>query len=369
MLGRPPRLMRSPRMAWLAATAMLFAWTSIGGCASVGPRTVSRDQFDYNGAIADATQEQLLLNLVRLRYAESPMFLRVSSVISQYSRISTVDATVGGGAALAGGRNVSGAVGGGVTWADRPTITYIPVSGQEFSRNLLRPLPPATLFEMMMSGWPADLVLRVSVWSINQIDNAVARPSYQRSADPRLFQLFKVWRRLRLAGVLGMRKVAIDDDRSELVVFLLDQRASPELARDIARLRRLLGLDPSIREVRLTYGLLPDEPDQIAVLTGSVYDIMLNLACQLDVPEAHVRAGRAAPTARPGPEGEEPPIQVRFSGEEPKDAFVAVKTQGYWFYIDQNDRESKRAFSFLQLLLNLAETDSQDRGPIVTISN
>lgn len=37
--------------------------------------------------------------------------------------------------------------------------------------------------------------------------------------------------------------------------------------------------------------------------------------------------------------------------------------------VRQNDRTSKRAFSFLQLLLNLAETEVQDQGPLVTISN
>lgn len=366
MVRSQPRWMRT---AMTVLWAVLLVSMPIDGCASVGPRTVPKDQFDYNGAIADATQEQLLLNLVRLRYAETPLFLRVSSVISQYSRISSVDAAVGGGGASQGGRNVSGSVGGGVTWADRPTITYVPVSGREFSRNLLRPLPPAALFEMMMSGWPAELVLRVSVWSINGINNAVARPSYRRRADPKLAELFEVWRRLRHAGVLGMHRVAVDKDRDELAVFLLDRRASPELARYIAQFRELLRLDSSAREFRLTYGLLPDESNQIAVLTGSVFDIMLNLAYQFGVPDEHVSDGRTAETARLGAAGERPPIQIRFSRDEPENAFVAVKTQGYWFYIDQNDRTSKRAFSFLQLLLNLAETEVQDQGPLVTISN
>ena len=339
------------------------------GCASVGPQTVPQDQFNYNGAIAGAAHEQILLNLIRLRYAEMPMFLRVSSVIAQYSRVARLDASVGAGNAPTGDTNASGALGGGVVWADRPTITYIPVSGQEFSRNLLRPLRPDALFEMMMSGWPAELVFRVSVWSINGLDNAVARPPHRRDIDPKLLELLKLWPLLRQARVLGMRKVPTADDQSELRLFLFDQDASPEVARDIARFRELLEIEPSVRELDLTYGLRPAESDQIAVLTGSVYDIMLDLAWQLDVPQEHVKTGRAGETAQLGGASGRPPIDVRSSTEEPRNAFVAVRAQDHWFYIDQDDRESKRAFSFLQLLLNLADTDAPPAGPIVTISN
>ena len=51
---------------------------ALAACRSIGPSTVPRDQFNYNQAIADSTEEQLLLNLVRLRYAETPVFLKVS---------------------------------------------------------------------------------------------------------------------------------------------------------------------------------------------------------------------------------------------------------------------------------------------------
>ncbi len=349
--------------------AVLLVSTCVGGCGSVGPRTVPQDQFNYNGAIADAAHEQILLNLIRLRYAEMPMFLRVSSVIAQYSRVAQLNASVGAGNAPSGDTNASGALGGGVVWADRPTITYIPVSGQEFSRNLLKPLRPEALFEMIMAGWSTDLVFRIALWSINDLDNAVARPPHRRAIDPKLIELLEVWPRLRQAGALGMRKVPTSDGRSELMLFLFDQDASPEVARDIARFRELLEIEPTVGELHLAYGLRPAESDQIAVLTGSVYDIMLDLAWQLDVPEEHVKTGRAGETAQLRGASERPPIDVRSSAEEPRNAFVAVRAQDHWFYIDQNDRESKRAFTFLQLLLSLADTDTPPAGPIVTITN
>jgi hypothetical protein len=43
------------------------------GCtSSIGVKTVPRDQFDYAEALRDAWKEQMLLNLVGLRYAEAP---------------------------------------------------------------------------------------------------------------------------------------------------------------------------------------------------------------------------------------------------------------------------------------------------------
>ena len=42
------------------------------------------DRFDYNEALARSSKEQLLINLVRLRYDDVPVFLAVDSVLTQY---------------------------------------------------------------------------------------------------------------------------------------------------------------------------------------------------------------------------------------------------------------------------------------------
>ncbi len=337
------------------------------GCASVGPKTVPHDQFNYNAAIAESSQEQLLLNLVRLRYNETPVFLKVGSVISQYSRIASANAAVGANTSVVGDNTAS--AGGRLSWADRPTITYIPISGQEFARNLLTPIPPSAIFNMVQSGWPADLVLPLTVWSINQIGSDIARPSSHQQADPELAEMLKVWRRLRDSGELGVRRAPVKDGHGYSILFLREGPLSGQAANDFQRFAELLGIDPQARQFPMTYGLVPEKENGIAVLTGSIWEIMLNIAWQFEVPARHIQNGRTGETFQSTHQGGAAPIEVQFSEQEPDDAYVTVQAHGYWFYIDQRDPGSKRTFSFLQLLLNLAETSTPDATPVFTISN
>ena len=68
-----------------------IALVVLNGCATIGPGTVPRDRFDYNTAIADSWKEQTLLNIVKLRYADMPLFVEVASVVSGYSLESAVN--------------------------------------------------------------------------------------------------------------------------------------------------------------------------------------------------------------------------------------------------------------------------------------
>ena len=72
-----PRI--SPRRKkWIILATML----SLTGCASVGPKTIPRDRFDYVNGIAVSWKRQTLLNIVKLRYADTPVFLELSQIVS-----------------------------------------------------------------------------------------------------------------------------------------------------------------------------------------------------------------------------------------------------------------------------------------------
>ena len=54
------------------------------GCAGVGPRALETARGSYNEVLRDTADEQLLANLVRLRYRDRPFFLEVSAVTTQF---------------------------------------------------------------------------------------------------------------------------------------------------------------------------------------------------------------------------------------------------------------------------------------------
>src|SRR5216683_1066587 len=127
------------RQPALAVFAGLTIWVT--GCRSIGPHTVATDRFDYSTAIADSWKQQTLLNIVKLRYMDLPVFVDVSSVVSGYSMQTGV--SVNG--ALSSERAVQGnyaSVGGQAIYTDRPTITYVPLTGEKFLRGLITPIDP-----------------------------------------------------------------------------------------------------------------------------------------------------------------------------------------------------------------------------------
>ena len=127
------------------------------GCTALGPRTIRRDRFDYIQALRESWKEQMLLNIVGLRYSELPLFVEVTSVINQYRIEAGLESTTSTGDDSLLAR---------LSASDQPTITYVPLSGEKFTRELLTPVPPSAIVSMLQSGWPASLVFRLSVRAI-----------------------------------------------------------------------------------------------------------------------------------------------------------------------------------------------------------
>ena len=135
--------------AFLTAVVLIF----LTGCSHIGPKTVPRDRFDYNNAIADSWKEQTLLNIVKLRYADMPLFVEVASVVSGYTLESSVSlgGTVSSKDAIQGDFIALGTAG---KYTDRPTITYAPITGKKSNKSFLM-----ILFSLTESGSKQGLPL------------------------------------------------------------------------------------------------------------------------------------------------------------------------------------------------------------------
>lgn len=345
----------------LAGALVLLASMTAAGCPSLGPNTIARDRFDYGEAIATSFKEQMLLNVVRLRYVDPPLFVDVSSVINQYSLEGEVNGSLNW---VGGDGNDVQALGGHVRYGDRPTITYAPLVGQKFTKSILTPLPPGAILFLVQSGWSVEIVFRMTVQAVNGVYNRMGAPSLGRGlADPDWDELIAGMARIQRSGAIGMRVESPDHPESAVIVFR--RRETPEIIADLASVRRILKLPEAENSFHLTYGADASGPTDLAVQTRSIFEIMAELASQVDVPEVHVAEGRTQ-KSHLEPDDPERLVHIHSGEEKPAEAFVSVRFRDHWFWIDDRDLGSKRTFTFLMLLYNVTQT-GEGAVPLLTI--
>lgn len=148
------------------ASALLFA------CTNIGPKTIPRDRFEYNQSISESWKEQTLLNIVKIRYADMPLFVEVASIVSGYTLESSISAGVSQSSTNLL-EDDSLALGGRTKFTDRPTIKYAPITGSQFNKSFMTPIPPRVILFLVQSGWPVDLIFPLTVESMNGLRSQV----------------------------------------------------------------------------------------------------------------------------------------------------------------------------------------------------
>ena len=221
------RTVKSGRHGLLGIVAL--ALLAVTGCHHIGPPTVAVDRFDYSTAIADSWKQQTLLNIVKLRYMDLPVFVDVASIVSGYSMQTGVNVT----GTLSSDGAVQGdfaSVGGQAIYTDRPTITYVPLTGEKFLRGLITPIDPKNVFFLLQSGYAADFILGMAIESLNGVRNRSTAGGVVRDADPDFVRALQLLREVQGAGAFGMR---VEEDKvkgSTGVVFFRRDDVPPEIA-------------------------------------------------------------------------------------------------------------------------------------------
>lgn len=362
----------------------------LSSCVSqVGPRTLAPARYDYNQAIARSWNEQLLLNLVRLRYRDTPVFLDVGSVIAQY------EVSGSGSAAFEVGDLPDGVgLGGELSISESPVVTYTPLEGQQFVQRLLTPLSPETLLLLSQSGWSIERLLLCCVQRIGPLYNA-PRAAGPTPVDPPEFEDFHVLaeslRRLQKARLLEAYIQAPpspsdgETPEEDRLVLVLKIRPSPEekttFADDLDRVRTLLGLAPGAEEIHFVRGRLPETPDagappQLPIVGRSLLGTLFYLSQAVDPPEAHEDGDRAWVTVTRDAAGTpfdwarltDKLLRIQSGDQAPPEAFVRVRYKGHWFWIDESHHDSKSTFILLTYLFSLQDAGTSLQGPLLSIS-
>ncbi len=352
----------------------------VAACDSFGPGRVAIDRFSYTEAIAQSSQEQTLMNLVRLRYLDVPVFLDVSSVLTQYGWLGQVG--VAGTAGLGGASNTLSGVGGAATlnYLERPTITYTPLSGADFTRRMLEPLPVDSLFAARYAGLPGDLLWMIGLQEFNGVHNASLGPARSGGAvdidkqsreERRKFENFRAL--MILTGKLtelGAIEFQRDPEKEEVYLVIASQ-IPPAAEAPLREFREVLELDPSINSFLITGRTAGRRNEEITLRARSLLGIMNFLSRGIDLPST-VADGTAPATTASADERFPVPFHAQSvpattNSAPPPGAFTAVKYRGHWFYIADSDEQSKLAFGLLRYLFQLKAPPSEKLAPLITV--
>jgi hypothetical protein len=326
----------------------------------------------YNIAIQMTNSQQMLLNLVRLRYADSPLFLDVSSITTQ----STFRSELAPVFSIPGfNKDNPMKLGGDISWQDQPTITYTPLEGQAFATRLLRPIELRTLQLLCYSGWDIDRVFWMMIQNFQELwnDPETMEPQIQNSPHfsevSRLLRHFQKRGELQL-GVLVGPKVESEpepEERSLQIGFPVDGKEGERLAELIRCDQKINGR--YIKNIELGF----TQAGRMGVMPRSIFSCMAYLSRGVQVPQEHIDRGMVRmPDNNHAEEVDWSEvfrglIAVRWSRFPPKNSFIAVQYRGYWFYIDDSDIPSKKTFGLLLQLYNLNANEAKNRGPILTL--
>lgn len=346
---------------WLLYMSVASFLTLLVGCSTIGADRLRAGRSEYNTAIKDTDVNQLLLNIVRLRYSDKPYFLDIASV--------SATSEVGGTLGIKDDKSIAQ-----ISMFERPNIVYVPVDGERFVQQLLEPLDLDTLRLLRGAGWEIDDIFRVFTNRINDVPNAPTGAGSTPEGRPEFHDFLLVTETLDELEDSGALIIAGNSERpGELVLSITAEGRS---STHFAELVRLLDLDETSKRYRVLLGLQRSGRNDIAIETRPILSAMFYLGQGIELPqsvrdEKIVHSGLADDEV----EGEQFDwqevlnglIKIRSSSTEPVNAYAAIRYEDYWFYIANNDVDSKETLTMLSVVLSLKAGGANDRGPILTL--
>lgn len=345
----------------------LAALVLVSGCVVTSPETLKKKHFDLNTLVQKSMDEELLLNVVRLKYRDTSMFLKVNAINATYSI--EIGATADAGAQNRNPGHVL-ALGTGATYVEKPTISYAPLQGDEFTERLLSPVGLDALLLLARSGWSVERLLKLAVQSANGIKNAPSASGPTPSYAPEFERFSDAVKAMRSLQTHRLLQLGVAQDSGQAILQILPSKTEEETVRT---LKDLLQLDADRDVFSIQSGLGYADAETIRLEARSMMGILFYLSQAVEVPQAHRRAGWVTQTL--GEDGAafdwtrlmDPLFHVQWSEDPPAYASVAVPYRGVWFYIADDDLESKSTFTLLSQLFALQAGTIRNASPLLTL--
>jgi hypothetical protein len=171
--------METPRLRAVSLFLALLASVLLLGCAGERYKV---DYSGFQGAYAENSNRQLLLNLARLDWHEPTYFLQFGQISVSYNWNSSLSASAADSslpgvrppAVVSGSANLSGSAG------ESPQFTFIPVTDEKVAQLLLQPVDPEILYTLFLQGMPVDQLMRLMIERI-EVPSATGNTVYFNS--------------------------------------------------------------------------------------------------------------------------------------------------------------------------------------------
>jgi hypothetical protein len=352
----------------VAALAILsLVISGFYGCGQIGPRSISMGRADYNEAINKTENEQMLMSIIIGRYGETFSLLSVSGVAANIRFAANAGAQVGIGPT----ENYLGnlvPLSGALVYEENPTITYSPVQGEQYFRQLMSPIPVDILVLFVRSGMASARVLILLANRINDMQNPDFLKTPAKGPDIRFERFAELNAELYQEGVLQW----VEHPREDVPFAILISGYSPQYLEKVSEYLGLLGV-PMPTDVSkdivlpVYFGAKGRNADGVAVSTRSTVDLIQLLRAAIEVPQEHADKALTLNYPKAGLAGQG--IRIHASKEKPDNAAVAVMYRGYWFYVAEDDARTKSFYMMVRTLwsVSIAAGADQRAAPVLTI--
>lgn len=346
------------------------------GCALIGPKSIAQGRPAYNMAVQNTNDQELLLNLVRILYRDTLYFTTVERITATMEFNKTFGAnglaekTKTAGSSVTRALKQSLSLSSSVSLNEKPTVFYAPVEGERFVRQMMTPMNPDLLLLLVKSGWSLDRVFSVGLQEMNGLKNAPTAAGPTPSREPE----FRDFKEAVLLLRALQREQLLDLARAEggsgiELRFVRDAAGRPETA----QLKSLLKLAPDRDRYRIVMGVEAPDDGSIALSTRPLMSALSYLAQGIAAPAEDIEAGKVRKTVRAN---QEPfdwqellggVFRVQSSAKPPENASTVIRYRGSYFYIADDDLDSKSTFVLLTQLMALHSASSSS-SPAMSFS-
>ncbi len=341
-------------------------------CSHFGATQLPPDRISYNNSLQYSDNQQMLLNIVRLRYTDSPYFLSVNNIVAQFNFSRSLDVSLANNSIAPPAILATGD--GNVSTSESPTITYTPLQGADYITKLLTPVDLSVVYMLLRAGWGVNEVFRLLVQRLGRLDNAslASRTTSSRPPKYKEFQAIGlIFRDLQHRDNLEVLSDKVDDHFAIKLLIPRYQELTPQ-QRVVFAKHGVTAATP--------YFIIVSEPsahhpqNQIFAQTRTLLGVFNYLSKGVDLPKNDVTRKLVPQTyTKDGKVFDWHKItvgqmRIRYSLVPPSNGQLHVRYRDYWFYIADEDFDSKEILNILGILMGIYQGEIKSILPVFTVS-